>query len=203
MEPSASDLIGHVAHRTLADGPVHAGLTGPDLDGLLGRELIAQLMPGRLADIHRPWIEEDVPCKAPAAPLAAPAIAPSVPPASRPREREPIREDWHWGQIDINTPWGTGLRESDGNGGGGQTGPTSRRTKAPVLAHAGPVEEMLEGEMKACPLDSARGRRQDGTKPGKPVRRAGLCHGNWGDGDQRITLKCQAVLCLLMRVICD
>jgi len=51
-----------------------------------------------------------------------------------------------------------------------------------VLAHAGPVEEMLEGEMKACPLDSARGRRQDGTQPGKPVRRAGLCHGDWGSG---------------------
>lgn len=55
--------------------------------------------------------------------------------------------------------------------------------------------------MKAQSPDSAREERQDGTKPGKPVRRAGLCHGNLGDGNQRITLKCQAVLCLLMRVI--
>lgn len=60
-----------------------------------------------------------------------------------------------------------------------------------------------KGEMKAQSQDSAREERQDGTKPGKPVRRAGLCHGNLGDGNQRITLKCQAVLCLLIGVICD
>lgn len=44
-------LFGHVAYRGVADFPVHPGFLGPDVDGLFGRQLVAELMPGGLADV--------------------------------------------------------------------------------------------------------------------------------------------------------
>ncbi|MNL07749.1 hypothetical protein D3C87_1284370 [compost metagenome] len=39
----------HVAHRGFSDGPVHAGTAGPDVDRLLGREPVAEQVPGSVA----------------------------------------------------------------------------------------------------------------------------------------------------------
>lgn len=46
-------VIHHIRelHRSLFDLPIHSGLLLPDFKGLVRRELVAQAMPGRLADV--------------------------------------------------------------------------------------------------------------------------------------------------------
>ena len=46
-----ANLIGQITDWGFTDGPVHAGFTCPDIDGLLGWELVAEFMPGGIADV--------------------------------------------------------------------------------------------------------------------------------------------------------